>query len=118
VDGDAYTIVGVMPPGFRHPGRTVATDVDMWATAGFSAAPFPSPPPRSAIFLPGAIARLKPDLTVAQAQQRLDGFTAFCARSFRSTIARGALVHPVGTLEGVSHWQRSRCFSCCWARSP
>jgi hypothetical protein len=22
----------VIPPGFRHPGRTVATDVDMWAT--------------------------------------------------------------------------------------
>jgi putative ABC transport system permease protein len=82
VDGDAYTIVGVMPPGFRHPGRTVATDVDMWATAGFAAAPFPSPPPRSAIFLPGAIARLKPDLTVAQAQQRLDGFTAFLRAQF------------------------------------
>src|SRR5215472_13165068 len=23
VDGDLYTIVGVMPPGFRHPGRTL-----------------------------------------------------------------------------------------------
>lgn len=75
-DGDAYTIVGVMPPGFRHPGRTVATDVDMWATAGFAAAPFPSPPPRSANFLPGGIARLQPGLTVGQAQQRLDAFTA------------------------------------------
>jgi predicted permease len=81
-DGDAYTIVGVMPPGFRHPGRTVATDVDMWATAGFAAAPFPSPPPRSAVFLPGAIARLKPGLTVAQAQQRLDGFTAVLRAQF------------------------------------
>jgi predicted lysophospholipase L1 biosynthesis ABC-type transport system permease subunit len=71
-----------MPPGFRHPGRTVAAEVDMWAIAGFAAAPFPSPPPRSAIFLPGAISRLKPDLTVAQAQQRLYSFTAFLRAQF------------------------------------
>src|SRR5262249_36844099 len=41
MDNDPYTIVGVMPPGFRHPGATVATDVDAWATAGFTANPFP-----------------------------------------------------------------------------
>lgn len=29
VDGDLYTIVGVMPPGFRHPGRTLTADVDL-----------------------------------------------------------------------------------------
>jgi hypothetical protein len=26
LDNDAYAIVGVLPPGFRHPGRTVADD--------------------------------------------------------------------------------------------
>jgi predicted permease len=70
LDNDLYTIVGVVPPGFRHPGRTVATDVEVWATTGFSADPFPKPA-RSLRFLPGAMARLKPDVTVQQAQAQL-----------------------------------------------
>jgi len=51
------TIVGVLPPDFRHPGKTVAKDVEIWATAGYSADPFPAPA-RNLRFLPGAIARL------------------------------------------------------------
>jgi len=70
LDNDLYTIVGVVPPGFRHPGKTIATDVEIWATTGFSADLFPKPV-RSARFLPGAIARLKPDVTVQQAQAQL-----------------------------------------------
>jgi putative ABC transport system permease protein len=46
----------------------------MWAPAGFSAAPFQSPPRRGAYMLRGAVARLKPGLSVEQAQQRLDAF--------------------------------------------
>src|SRR6185437_15798940 len=68
VDEDPYTIIGVMPPGFRHPGQTLSGDVDMWAATGFSAAPFPSPPVRAARLLNGALARLKPGVTIAQAQ--------------------------------------------------
>src|SRR5262249_11704989 len=30
MDTDTYTIVGVMPRDFRHPGETVRGDVDMW----------------------------------------------------------------------------------------
>ena len=48
----------------------------MWAATTFSGDPFPADPPRSSNFIPGAIARLKPGLTVAQAQQRLDAFVA------------------------------------------
>src|SRR6476661_779496 len=62
-DTDLYTVVGVMPPGFRHPGRTLRDDVEMWGTAGFSANPF-GPPRRAVRILPGAIGRLKPGLTV------------------------------------------------------
>jgi putative ABC transport system permease protein len=76
IDADWYTVVGVTPPEFRHPGRSLRTEVDMWAPSGYRATPFPSPPPRGAYFLRGAIGRLKPDLTVAQAQQRLDAFAA------------------------------------------
>jgi putative ABC transport system permease protein len=30
LDGDMYTIAGVMPAGFRHPGPTLDTDVEVW----------------------------------------------------------------------------------------
>jgi putative ABC transport system permease protein len=80
LDSDLYTIVGVMPPGFRHPGRTLDTDVEVWAATGFYGAPFPVPPVRSQRFVPGAIARLKPGMTVAQAQARLDAYVAELSR--------------------------------------
>ena len=70
LDNDLYTIVGVVPPGFRHPGKTIATDVEVWVTTGFSADPFPKPA-RSVRFLPGTMARLKPGVTVQQAQAQL-----------------------------------------------
>src|ERR1700689_3923245 len=47
LDEDGYTIVGVMPPDFRHPGRTLTGDVELWAAAGLIASPFPSPPIRA-----------------------------------------------------------------------
>src|SRR5687768_3548408 len=74
-DNDLYTVVGVMPPGFRHPGRTLRDDVEMWGTAGFTANPF-GPPRRGVRLLPGAIGRLKAGLTVQQAQTQLDSFVA------------------------------------------
>jgi putative ABC transport system permease protein len=80
-DNDMYTIVGVMPPSFRHPGRTLRDDVELWGTAGFSANPF-GPPRRSVRMLPGAIGRLKPGLTVQQAQLQLDVFVAQLANEF------------------------------------
>jgi predicted permease len=76
MDTDLYSIVGVMPPGFRHPGKTLRNDVEMWATAGFTGTPFPSPPARNQRMLPGAIGRIRPELTVPQAQAKLDSFVA------------------------------------------
>ena len=43
LDNDPYTVLGVMPPSFRHPGRTLQTDVDAWIAAGYDANPFPHP---------------------------------------------------------------------------
>jgi len=74
LDTDLYTIIGVMPAEFRHPGRTLRHDVEFWIAAGFAANPFPKPPVRAQRFIPGAIARLVPGLTVAQAQAKLDAF--------------------------------------------
>jgi len=75
LDTDLYTIIGVMPPEFHHAGRTLRQDVEIWVATGFADAPFPKPPTRAARFIPGAIARLKPGLTVAQAQSKLDAYT-------------------------------------------
>jgi predicted permease len=70
MDNDPYTIVGVLPAGFRHPGTTVAKDVEVWVTCGFGADPFPKPA-RNVRLLPAAIARLKSGIDVTQAQARL-----------------------------------------------
>ena len=80
VDNDWYTVVGVLPPGFRHPGRSVLTDVDAWAPASFLGNPFPSPAIRGNYFITGAIGRLKAGISVSQAQQRLNAM----AREFRA----------------------------------
>src|SRR5688500_4326622 len=80
-DSDLYTVVGVMPPGFRHPGQTLRNEVEIWATAGFSANPF-GPPVRAQRILPGAIGRIKPELTVPQAQTKVDSFVANLRNEF------------------------------------
>src|ERR1700689_4709694 len=63
VDNDLYTIVGVMPAGFRP-------------------APSPTVPQRSQRAIPGAIARLKRGVSLSQAQSKLDGLTATLQREF------------------------------------
>jgi len=80
LDNDLYTIVGILSPGFRNPGLTIPA-VEVWITCGFSADPFPAPA-RGLRILPGAIGRLKPGLTVAQAQTRLDAMAASLQREF------------------------------------
>src|SRR5215831_5663575 len=76
IDGDLYSVIGVMPPDFRHPGRSLAGDVDVWMAAGFNGPPWPVPAQRSLRMIPGAMGRLRPGLTIAQAQARLEAFTA------------------------------------------
>ena len=82
LDGDMYTIAGVMPPGFRHPGRTLDTDVEVWVATGFNGLPFPVPAQRSQRMIPGAIGRLKPGLSVAQAQAKLDAYISELSRVY------------------------------------
>jgi predicted permease len=82
VDEDPYTIIGVMPPEFRHPGNTSSSDVDLWGASGFMANPFPSPPIRRARFLPGGLGRLKPGLSVEEAQRKLDLFASQLQRAY------------------------------------
>ena len=71
IDEDVYEIVGVMPPAFRHPSVTLETDVEVWAPSGWKAAPFP-PPGYSVRFMPSAIGRLKPDLSIRDASTAVE----------------------------------------------
>ena len=82
LDGDLYQIFGVMPPGFHHPGKTLETEEDAYIAAGYNALPFPTPPLRSTRMLPGAMGRLKPGLSIAAAQARLETFDAGLARDY------------------------------------
>lgn len=82
LDGDMYTIVGVMPAGFRHPGPTLDTDVEVWVGTGFNGKPFPVPAMRSQRMIPGAIGRLKAGMTVAEAQARLDSYVSQLSRQY------------------------------------
>ena len=80
-DTDLYTIIGVMPPEFRHPGKTLRNAVDMWGTAGFTANPF-GPPVRAQRMLPGAIGRLKEGIDVNQAQAKVNSLVANLQNEF------------------------------------
>jgi predicted permease len=88
VDEDAYTVIGVMPPGFRHPGITLDGDVDLWLASGLVAAPFPSPPQRSRRFIAGVIARLKPGMTMADTQHRLDQMVQRLSQTYPNDYPR------------------------------
>jgi putative ABC transport system permease protein len=71
LDNDMYTVIGVLPRGFRHPGRAIQTEVEVWAPSGWVASPFIPDPPRGAYIFQGAIARLKPGVTLEAAQRRV-----------------------------------------------
>src|SRR5512135_1282059 len=89
LDNDPYTIVGVLPPGFRHPGSTVSTDVEIWVTCGFRADPYPKPE-RSLRILPGAIGLLKPGIGLEQAQSRLDAFASQLRAEYATDYPAGS----------------------------
>ena len=81
LDNDPMTIIGVLPPGFRHPGPTVSGDVEVFGAGGFIGDPFPKPMRGSRILVNG-IGRLKPGVTLAQAQARLTAMAAELRHDF------------------------------------
>ncbi len=71
-----------MPAGFRHPGNTLGGDVEIWSACGFSADPYPMPPARSRRLFPGVLGRLKPGLTLEQAQRQLDALATALQQTY------------------------------------
>jgi len=81
LDNDPVTIIGVLPPGFRHPGPTVSGEAEVFCAFGGTGEPFPKPMRGTRIFVNG-IGRLKPGLTLAKAQARLTAMAAELRRDF------------------------------------
>src|SRR5436305_8087479 len=73
---------GVMHPDIRHPGWSFSGDVDVWIAAVFNWPPWPVPAQRSLRMIPGAMGRLRPGLTIAQAQERLNIYAAQLAQQY------------------------------------
>src|ERR1700686_709455 len=83
LDTDLYKVVGVMPPGFDAPGRKrEERKVEVWAATSFYGMPMPDHPPRNRRYLPTAIARLKPGLTLSAAQGRIDSLVSALRKQF------------------------------------
>src|SRR5437016_5499903 len=83
LDTYLYRIVGVMPQGFDAPGRiTEERNIEVWAATSFYGLPMSDHPPRSGRNLPTAVARLKPGLTIAAAQSRLEALVAALQKEF------------------------------------
>jgi len=90
MDTDLYRIIGVMPAGFDSPGRTAEErNVEIWAATSFYGPPLPDHPLRNRRNLPTAIARLKPGLTIAAAQSRLDTLAASLQKQFSGDYPDG-----------------------------
>ena len=82
LDNDLYRVIGVMPAGFQDPGRTAdERHIEIWLASGFSGPPAP-PPARNLRLIPKTIARIKPGLTFAQAQSRVDALVASLQKQF------------------------------------
>jgi predicted permease len=82
LDNDLYRVIGVMPAGYHDPGRSAEDrNIEIWAASGFAGAPAP-PPLRSSRFLPETVARIKPGLTIAAAQSRLDALVSALQKQF------------------------------------
>jgi predicted permease len=72
LDNDLYHVVGVMPRGFRDLGATSEErKTETWLAAGMAGLPFPTPL-RGTRIQGRVIGRLKPGLSIAAAQGRLD----------------------------------------------
>ena len=85
LDGDLFEVIGVLPASFRHPGRGLAGDPDLFAPSGYRAAPF-GPPRAGEFILDGTIARLAPGVTIDQARQQLTAIAETLRREHPASL--------------------------------
>ena len=81
LSGTAYTIVGVAPAWFRFP----TADFQLWAPLGLIDRDTPQQAANRAFRIFSAVGRLKPGVTLPQAQADVQAISARLAREFPST---------------------------------
>jgi putative ABC transport system permease protein len=87
LDGNSYTVVGVMPPGFQHPVMA-----ELWTPIALTPEQAATPEPR---FL-RLVARLRPGVSLREAQTAVDRVSARLARERKDTHGQwGAVVSPI-----------------------
>jgi putative ABC transport system permease protein len=82
LNGDYYTVIGVMPSGFAFP---VGVSVDLWTTLAEFHKKFLNQQPvneQRGVLLFETMARLKPGVTIAQAQQEMKNIQATLVRKY------------------------------------
>jgi putative ABC transport system permease protein len=91
LNGNPYTVVGVLPPGFKNPTTDQSKQAELWAPHAFNL----EQAHRRADYL-GVFARLKPGVTAEQAQAEMNTITARLAEAYPETNSGwGATVVPL-----------------------
>jgi putative ABC transport system permease protein len=87
LDGDGYTVIGVMPAGFKYPAR----GLDLWVPAAFNEFELRERGNHGW----GVLARLKPGVTQLQAATEMSGIAGRIAAQFEDVRDFGAMVVPL-----------------------
>jgi len=83
LSGDTFTVIGVMPANFRFP--ITAPNIGVWTTIAVDDPPTGSPMGNRGMHWLNAMGRLKPGVTVAQADQDMKAVAAHLAKQFPDT---------------------------------
>jgi predicted permease len=84
LDRAPYSVIGVMPPGFTMPLETgYPTPPELWIPMGFTDTERAA---HASLFIYGAIARLKPGVTLAQAQADAASVMLYITELYPSTV--------------------------------
>jgi putative ABC transport system permease protein len=86
LNGRQFTVIGVIPPGFRFQNR----EADVWAILTLN------PPTRRGPFFLRGVARLRPGVTLEQASREMDALGAEVERADPKRVER--VRYPVTTL--------------------
>src|SRR5882724_4339048 len=98
IDDDDYVIIGVMPSRFEHPGAEPSLPVDFWVLTGFRGPPWPTV--NRYWRIAGVMARLKPGVSIAQANQELQQlWQTWREQEPNAYPAKGNLAMSVGSLQ-------------------
>ncbi|HEX8354474.1 MAG TPA: ABC transporter permease, partial [Pyrinomonadaceae bacterium] len=81
LNGEPYTVVGVMPPGFQFGREWSGQTPDLWSPIAFTPQQLDASAGLTSEYL-GVLARLKPGVTGAQAQAEMDAIAADLRRQY------------------------------------